>query len=272
MRDSGRFVLLLLALLTVRPALADERELSVIELRHRLPEDMVPLIQPLLGPTDTIIPNRNQLIVKARPETISEIRALLDQLDKSPHRLLITVSQGGMLSRETFDAGAQVRGRIDLNRPDHSGADIRGYIDQSEGQDSTGGTQQVQTLEGRPALIQAGSQIPVRTPSPYYGYGGGIEYRAVTTGFAVTPRLAGGEVLIEIEPWSDRLSRGRGGVIDTQSAHTVLKAALGEWVEVGGNVETMVQEQNGLTERSTVNQSRESRIFLKVEDLDVGKP
>jgi hypothetical protein len=271
MSNPGRFVLLFLALLTTPSALlADSRELSIIELHHRLPEDMVPLLQPLLGPADTIIPNRNQLIVKARPETIGEIRALLDQLDRSPHRLLITVSQGGTLSQETFDAGAQVRGRIDVNRPDHSGARIRGYVDRSEGRNSTDGTQQVQTLDGRPAQIQAGSQIPVPVQSPY-GYGG-IQYQPVTTGFAVTPRLAGGEVLIEIEPWSDRLSRGRGGMIDTQSARTVLKAALGEWVEVGGNVETTTQEQNGLIGRSTASQSRESQIFLKVEDLDAGKP
>jgi hypothetical protein len=62
-------------------------------------------------------------------------------------------------------------------------------------------------------------------------------YRAVTTGFAVTPRLAGSQVLIDVEPWSDRLGSGRSGVINTQSAHTL-----------------------------------DSRIFLKVEDLDAGKP
>ncbi|HYE36354.1 secretin N-terminal domain-containing protein [Methylocaldum sp.] len=251
------------------------KDLSTIELFHRPPEEMVPLIQPLLGPNDVVIPARNQLILKADPDKVEEIRNLIQQLDKSSHRLLITVTQGRDLSAETLNAQARLRGRIDLNRPADSDVRIRGHIYQSEGRDSAGHTQQLQTLEGQSAFIQVGEQIPVPTQS-YYGYGysysENIEYRPATTGFAVTPRLSGSEVIIELSPWSDRLSRDQFGVIDTQSAHTVVRAALGEWIEIGGVVETSVREESGLASRNYSTRSQQNRIFIKVEDLDASKP
>ncbi len=260
---------------TVSNAPAAAQDLSTIELFHRPSDEMVPLIQPLLGPGDVVIPARDRLILKADPGKVEEIRDLVRQLDKSSHRLLITVTQGRDLSTEALNAQGRLRGRIDLNRPADSDIRIRGHLYQSEGRDSAGHTQQLQTLEGRSAYIEVGEQIPVPTQS-YYGYGYGysenIEYRPATTGFAVTPRLSGSEVIIELSPWSDRLSRDRFGVIDTQSAHTVIRAALGEWVEIGGQVETSVREESGLASRSYSTRSQQNRIFLKVEDLDAGKP
>jgi type II secretory pathway component GspD/PulD (secretin) len=263
---SGRAAVPLLALLTVRSPLAGAQELSVIELRHRSAEELVPVIQPLLGPGDAIVPNRNQLILRADPATVREIRALLDQIDRSPHRLLISVAQGSETSGESAGTGAEIRGRIDPNQPNRSGAAIRGGAYQSQGRDQTHATQQVQTLDGQPAMIQMGSEVPV----PSYGYG--IQYQPVTTGFAVTPRLSGNRVTIAIEPWSDRLSYGRGGVIETRSARTQVTAGLGEWVEIGGAMETSVWEQSGLAGGSYASGRRDSRILLKVEDLDAGQP
>jgi len=254
---------------------AAAQDLSTIELLHRPPEEMLPLIQPLLGPGDAVIPARDRLILKADPQKAEEVRELVRQLDKSPHRLLITVTQGRELSAETLNAEARLRGRIDPNRPADSDIRIRGHIYQSEDRDSAGHTQQLQTLEGQSAHIEIGERIPVPTQS-YYGYGYGysenIEYRPVTTGFAVTPRLSGSEVIIELSPWSDRLSRDRFGVIDTQSAHTAVRAVLGEWIEVGGLAETSMREERGLASRHYSTRSQQNRIFLKVEDLDAGKP
>lgn len=260
----GRAAVLLLAL-TIRSPLAGAQELSVIELRHRPAEELVPLIQPLLGPGDAIVPNRNQLILRADPVTVREIRALLEQIDRSPHRLLISVAQGSETSGESVGTGAEIRGRIAPNQPNRSGVAIRGGAYQSQGRDGTHATQQVQTLDGQPAMIQMGSEMPVP-----YGYG--VQYQPVTTGFAVTPRLSGNRVIIAVEPWSDRPSHGRGGVIETQSARTQVTAGLGEWVEIGGAVETSVREQSGLIGGSYASGRRDSRILLRVEDLDAGQP
>lgn len=260
----GRLFLLLLALLAAGPLPADE--LAVIPLRQRPAEELVPLIRPLLGPADAIVPNHNQLIIRASAATIADIRALLDQIDTRPHRLLITVAQGSQISGESGGADAQIHGRIDLNHPGDSSADIGARIHQTERLSTTGSTQQVQTLDGSSALIQMGTQVPV--PSPY-GYGAG--YRSATTGFSVTPRLAGGQVQLDIEPWSDRLEPGSGGVINTQGTRTRLQGAVGEWIEVGGVTETRTREGSGLMGGGYATQNRDNRIFLKVEDLDAGQ-
>jgi hypothetical protein len=266
MARAGRRGLWLVLLLAVQPAAADSRELATLELAHRLPEELVPLIRPLLDSAEAVVASGNLLIIRASPEKIAEIRALVGQLDRRPHRLLITVIQGSDLTAEALNAEARLRGRAG---PEGADIEIRGRIGQGERREATGDTQQVQTLEGRSAAIRIGAQMPLPGPYPY---GPGVEYRSLTTGFAVTPRLSGGDVTLDIEPWSDRPSRDYPGAIDTQGARTVIRAALGEWVEVGGGIETSTRDETGLTGRRFSSRSHAARIFLKVEDLDAGRP
>jgi hypothetical protein len=242
------------------------QDLETIELHHRPAEELLPLVQPFLGVEDVVIPHHHQLIVKAHPSTIRELRALIEQLDKSPHRLLITVMQGSRESVDRLNAGISVRGKIE---PNQSELRLRGHIYPLEDRNTSGITQQVQTLEGKSAVIQVGRQIPLMAPalSPY-GYSQEIQYRSVTTGFAVTPKLVGDGVLIEIRPWSDRLSRDQSGVIDTRSAYTTLQVALGEWVEIGGQDEASWREQLAPLSRTYSTRAQQDKIFLKVEDLD----
>lgn len=260
MVNRGRFVGFLLALLAARSPQADPRELSVIELRHRPPEELIPLIRPLLSPADAAIPNRNQLLLKASPATLQEIRALLEQLDKAPHRLLITVSQNRQAGGET--SGIGIRGRIDPARPSGSRLGVQGDSFRSETLSDTASTQQVQTLDGHSSVIRIGTEIPA--PSPF-----GTGFHSATTGFSIAPRLTGSGVLIDIAPWSDRLHSGPPGIIETQNARTTLNARLGEWLEIGGYEETSVQQRSNL---GYSTRTQESRIFLKIEDLDAGNP
>lgn len=243
--------------------------ITVIEAYYRPAQELAALIQPLLGPSETVAASGNQLILKASPERVAEIQGLLAQIDRSPHRLRITVIQGSHLTRDSLNASLGLEARIGSGGAAVGGV---GHAYQLEGRDSLGATQQVQTLDGASASIEVGAQLPVPV-APSYGYGyGGIAYQPATTGFSVTPRLMGGQVLIEIDPWSERPSREQGGFIATQGLHTQIKAALGEWVELGGQVETTTQEQSGTLGHSYATRSQENRTFLKVEDLDAGRP
>ncbi len=244
------------------PALADE-QLVAIEARYRPAEELAELLRPLLGPFETIIPGNGQLIVKASPERIAEIRAVLGEIDKSPHRLLVSVIQGSNLSLDTLNAGLHVQGG-------NAGVQVGGHLYQLQGQDSGNAAQQVQTLDGGTATLQTGELAPVPTASPY-GYGTGIDYRPVTTGFTVKPRLMGNQVLVEVDPWSERPS-SQGGAIAVQNAHVQVRAALGEWIEIGGQTESTALSQQGFTGRAYSTRKQENRTFLKVEDLDAGQP
>lgn len=258
-------------------AQAQEMELATIDLSHRTAEEIAPLVRPLLDAGEAVIPNRTSLIVKASPRKIAEISALVAELDKAQHRLLITVAQGRGLSLEVLNARAGLQARIGQN----GGVSVSGsgHVYQTESRDLGDNTQRLQTLDGQPANIRFGEQIPLPTPGIVgYGSGGqviinpGIQYQEASTGFAVTPRLAGNQVIIDVAPWSDRVSREGGGLIDTSGAHTTLKAALGQWVEIGGELTTREQSENGILGHSYSTRSETSKIFIKVEDLDAGQP
>jgi hypothetical protein len=268
-------VWLLIVLFAALGARAGEQELVTIPLSHRLAEEMAALIKPLLDESETVIPNRSMLIVKASPQKIEEILALVKDLDKGQHRLLIAVAQGRGLSLEALNARAGLQTRIDPRYPGDVQFEGRGHVYQTESRDLGDETQRVQTLDGQAAQIQFGEQIPLPAQS-VIGYGGsvnpGIQYFEASTGFTVTPRLTGDQVTVEVSPWSDRISRESGGRIDTQGAHTTLNAALGEWVEIGGQVETRSQSESGLFAHSYSTRTEANKIFIKVDDLDAGRP
>ncbi len=64
---------------------------EVIELNYRMAQDVLPVVQSVLGSEGRASAYGNQLIVNASPEKISELRSVLDSIDTQPRRLLITV-------------------------------------------------------------------------------------------------------------------------------------------------------------------------------------
>jgi hypothetical protein len=228
------------------------QELVILELRHRTAEEMVPLLQPLLGPQDTLVPHHTQLIIKASPATLGEIRTVLDQLDRRPHRLRISVQKGRELSAEALNGGIVM---------DRAGG-IRGHVGVTGQRDREQADQFVQTIDGQSAMIETGEARPMAYS---YGYGAGVTYQPVTTGFNVTPRLTGrGEVRLGIEPWSGQFEQA--GRIDIQSAATQLLTPLGVWIEIGGLNQTQTRDGIG----HAAAREQHTRIFVKVDDLDAG--
>jgi hypothetical protein len=79
--------------------------------------------------------------------------------------------------------------------------------------------------------------------------------------------LQGDEVTLEIMQHANKPGQRRG-VINTQSAGTVVRSRLGEWVELGG-VDTSNSSREGGLGRSVNSQgSNMQGIQVKVECLD----
>lgn len=227
-------------------------DISLMSLHYRSAEELAPLLAPLIGPGETLVPHDDQLIVKANPATVTRIKALLEQLDQRQHRLLISVTQ--TQQRHTQDLDSTIQRQPPL------------AARQQQTRDSA--IQQVQTLDGHAAMIEVGQQIPLRT-----GYGPGFQYRQyqpVTTGFTVTPRRIGQEVHLTITPWSDRLEQNQ--VIATQAAHMDIRIPLGQWVDLGGVRQTMTHEAWDLHDAEHLSGHETTQLMLKVEDLDANTP
>lgn len=261
-----------LSLLVFAP-LAQHKTLEIIPVFHRTAEEMAEIVRPFLDQNEAVIPNRSQLILKMSAARLEEVRRLIRKLDTSPHRLMISVRQGRDLTLEALNARARVNVRIGTGRSSRSEIGVRGRYYQTESEESLGSTQNLQTLEGHPAVIKIGEQRPVANYQTYQ-HGdhtvvrGGIDYREATTGFTVLPRLVGEQVILNISPWSSRFDRRGGGSVDTQSADTTLRVALDEWVEIGGQAETESFNENGTLSRIRTTRNQKNRIFVKVTDLD----
>lgn len=253
--------------------------IEVIELKSRSLDEILPVIQPFAGADGTVTGMGNNLIIKAPPARVKEIRRLLVNLDRPPRRLVITVGNQDDVTRSAsgYRASADIKAgdsRFSVNSPgypvDSSRAHIR--LHDSNVQRAQTSRSRVQALEGRPAYINSGTRIPLQTTERYYN--GGVPYarrstqwQDVTRGFYVVPRLQGDEVTLEIVQHADRPGQRRG-VINTQSAGTVVRGRLGEWVELGGVDSSNSNRQGGLGRSENSQGSNNRGIQVKVECLD----
>ena len=70
-------------------------ELQVFELQHADAETLLPIVQPLLGPYESVSVYRNSLVVSADAGAMSRISELLAELDTPQRNLLISVRRNG---------------------------------------------------------------------------------------------------------------------------------------------------------------------------------
>ncbi len=247
---------------------------EVLPLNYRTADDVLALVQSVLGNEGRVNAYGNQLIVNASPAKIEEVRTLLAQLDTQPRRLLITVESGE--SSQSSDNGYRVDGSI-------SGGDAEVQIGRGEvrGRDQVriirrstdsrgGGTQQVQATEGYPALIQVGQSVPL-TSYGHDAYGqpySNTQYRNVTRGFYVTASLSGERVHISISSNRDRLSQTTPGHIDIQSTDTRVSGRLGEWIDLGGVSEQSQANNGGFMQQRSTQGREDTSLRVKVEVVD----
>lgn len=250
-------------------ALADY-PIEVIELKAALLEEILPVVRSLVGADGTVTGMGSNLIIKAPPEQVREIRKLLSEIDRPPRQLLITVSSAGDESSRTSgysvsaDVGLGDDARVGINSPRRSSGDTRARLD-LHGRDARrerSSGQQIQVLEGRPAWIQTGSRAPVRG-----GYPPATGFRNDVSGFYVVPRLRGRQVTLEIYQRDDRPGM-LAGTRDIQRAATVVSGNIGEWILLGGidNAGTTRREAIGSALNRETSATQQIRVRVECRD------
>lgn len=271
----GLLALLLWGMIAPTLTLA-EQVVEVIGVYYRPASEIQPLLLPLLEDADKVVANGDSLIVKTNPGRLQIIANLIRKLDTPLNNLLITVIQSHDLTAENLNAGVD----FDINIPfDANGEPTPHWNSRIYGQGSkihrTKGiqnTQTIRTTDGATAHIQAGQSVPVTNYQIFpggYGYPGvtqSTQYIEATTGFAVTPRLVGQQVILDVSPWSDRFNRN--GDIQTQEAQTSIRANLGEWVDLGGVDESGQSSANGLFAYRRQTSQSNLHILVKVDVIN----
>lgn len=221
------------------PASNAQQALEIIPLRYRTVEQVLPSLQPLLEPGATLSGSRGQLFLRASPSNADDIKRALAAIDRPAQRLQISVRFDDALERERRDLHAS--GSIGSG-----GVRFRGGAQDSRTSAGERVDQRVQVLEGSQATIFAGRSN---------------DYQDLGSGFAVVPRLSGGQVHLEI------VQQHQAG-LQGQRLSTSTNAALGEWIELGGVAQSSARDDRGIGSAGGRRASEPRRVWVKVEALD----
>lgn len=271
-----KLTLFILIFLAVAALASAQSRVEIIQLKHRLASELIPILQPLLGDQGSLTGMGYKLIVKTTPQNMRTVKQVLSKLDTAPRSLRIIVKQG--LRSYFYAREAEISGQVRLSdkgvigvNPGGSGGPglsgtlagkdghVSGRLHEDRFSEDTMRTQQVVTLEGRPASIQIGQRIPFETFSPNEGKT--VEFKDVVTGFSVLPRVNGNNVVLDIHP---QVSSMGAGIINFQEVHTTVSGKLGEWIEVGALAEDSSTYGSRILANTQVRSNDKRSVFMKV--------
>jgi type II secretory pathway component GspD/PulD (secretin) len=237
------------------------QSLTVIDLKHRRAEEIIPVLQPLLEQGGALTGQDYKLFVRASPGNVAQLRSAIEQLDKQQRQMLVSVRRG--TAQEIQREQASVSGTVRTDG--RSNVTVRA----SDGTLRTQGSSvsSVQVLDGNSAFIATGTSVPIVTAVAVGGgrrpfVAGNIEQRDLQRGFMVTPRVRGNEVILEISQQDERVA---GGNIQTQSLNTQVIGRLGSWMQLGGVSESSSSTSRGVLSRSYGTDNNELSIWIKVD-------
>lgn len=265
----------LLAAFTVQ---ADDKDVKLYPLHHQTATPMLPALNALLQPGESINEYNNQLVVNASPATQAQIEKLLQQLDQPLRNLMISVrnnSQGDSSSDNSGVSGGIRSGQVRLgtNGNMHTtgglvvqGNGVRVQTNREVRQSSSQSAQQIRAVEGYPAFISTGQSAAYRS---YDAYGNPTtSFANAERGVYVTARVIGERVQLEISTSNDKFANTRRGVIDTQQLHTNTSGRVGEWISLGGITSESSETRNGYTSQGDNSGGNISDISVKVVPID----
>jgi type II secretory pathway component GspD/PulD (secretin) len=272
-------------------ALSQTAVVEVIPLRYRTAQEVIPIIQPMLAREGSVSGFQGQLIVRTTPANLEEIKRILASVDTAPRQLLITVRQDADISSERSAAGISGsvggdRGRVTVpaTRDPRGGSVVlregddrlRVHVIEGRSNESDSNTQSVRVMEGREAFVRVGQSVPVRGREVRRTVVGGqvveqvvdsTQYRDVSTGFYVLPRISGERVTLDISPQRETLSRQVPGGVSVQSVVTTVSGRLGEWMEIGGIGQDASGQQTVLLGRAATSTHDSRRVQVKVDEV-----
>jgi type II secretory pathway component GspD/PulD (secretin) len=273
---SRRRAWLAAALLLTTPAVAADYPLTILELKHRLPAELIAQLTPLAGPDGVVTGANDVLLVRVSPARLADIRRALAELDRPIRNLLVEVrsANAGTAHERGIAVGVDERigdprgnhGRVVLGPGGGTGIAVR---ERSLRQDDRV-LQRVRVLDGGSAQIQVGSLTPVPVRERWRSPTGDWQRQTVTgvetgTGFWVTPRVVGDRVVVDIDQQSTAWRRGTvtGGGVQTQ-----VSGPLGAWLPLGGSEGAQGGTSRNVTGAGSASAEATFSLQLRVTVVD----
>ncbi|HHH40025.1 MAG TPA: hypothetical protein ENK50_10705 [Sedimenticola sp.] len=282
----------LLPLLFLLPSLAlwAAYPVEVLQLGGHPASEVIPLIERFIDKDGSVSGIDDKLVIRTSRKNLEQIRQILKRIDSPPRPLLITVWQGtgpppasavhsaagggdepgtSPIIGLPSDPGRVKPGQI-IGLPPRGEPARRGGITAATHSDRDQ-VQQVSVVEGKPAFIETGREVPVydgAVVGGLAGYGAALNtrYKRATTGFYVVARILGDRVQVQV---STRQSHPDADAsFDNQRAGTTLTGRPGEWLLLGGSRQGGADDRQvgGISASTTGNRDR--AVYLKVEEID----
>jgi len=237
------------------------QSLTIIDLKYRRAEDLIPVLQPLLEQGGALTGQDYKLFVRTSSSNLTQLRSAVAQLDKQQRQMLVSVrrSTAQDIQREQASASGTFSTR------DGVSATVRAGERNLQTNDSS--VSSVQVLQGNSAFIATGTSVPVVTAFAVGGgkrpfVAGAVEHRNLQRGFVVTPRLNGDQVILDISQQDERVG---GNGIHSQSLSTQVTGRLGSWIQLGGVSESSSSTNSGILSRSYSTGGSELSVWVKVD-------
>lgn len=200
-----------------------EPQIKVFSLANRPAAATVEVVQALLKPGESVWPKSQpeQLIVKAAPERLEEIRKLLEQIDVAAPQVWLTIAQSA-------------------SNPGSGGYVGVGGAQVYDGNQEVSSQQQLLVMSGEQGSITVGEDVPVVQPFWQFANGlgmipPGVVFQRVSTGFSVQPTVVGQKIRLRLTPWMSYFGAQGNGRIEFSQSATSLTLNNGETVSIAAS-------------------------------------
>ncbi|MFW5432578.1 MAG: secretin N-terminal domain-containing protein [Methylophilaceae bacterium] len=247
-------------------------EFKIISLQHSFASDLLPIIEPMVGENGTATGTRNQLILRASPERMREIEAVVKELDvtKVNRKITVNTSNNTQTQQERVEASGKVKvGKVTVGnnrraKPNSGNIDL----ENSSSHTQQNSSQFLNVLDGERAFIRVGQIVPftqewVTITRRYIQVDRTADWHEISTGFAVRPRTVGNQVELEITPRIAKLNSR--GFIDFEELTTTLRVALGEWVDIGSTMQNRDDVSRKILGIQHSSSHQRSNLIIKVD-------
>ncbi|HHF7373478.1 type II/III secretion system protein [Legionella bozemanae] len=219
---------------------------KVIELHYVPVQKVIQLIQPLLQTGEKISGSGETLVVQVSPETLTQIRTVLHQIDVPPVTFKISIYQG-----DPDWLTAQNENSVSYSSK--SPAEVKR-------------SQSVNVMSGESAFVSTDEEVPIITSVGAGFFTTGITYQQhqIKNGLLVQPIMRGSKVELKLRRVREQQDPAGGQQFDNQNIDTTLMVPLNKWVSLG------TAEGTGDTDSTAVSYtagrpfSQQATLYVKV--------
>lgn len=249
-------------------------QFKIITLQHRLAEDILPSVLPLVTADGTISGMQNHLIIRTSSENMAEIEQIIATLDVARQNIKITVRRQANTNISDSNTNISAHKRIgnveiitgDDPKSSKNGAHIQ--LDDKQSRTQSSSDQLINVADGAHAFISIGQSVPftqewVTLTRRYISVQRTTEFIDITTGFSVRPRSIGKQIEIEITPRVAQLNHN--DIIYFEALATTVRLSRGEWLDLGSMMQQKDEVSRAILSWQRNSQSQNNQIFIRID-------